>query len=264
MRNNIALRIARLQRRFQRRDCVRLLAAMMAAAIALPAMGNAQPSAAIRRVVPQSNAPAPHKGKNAARQMAASAKPAQTAQAPEPPPAPPMPQWPVNDPPQQATVTWNAQGLSITARNSSLQQILDQIAAQTGVKVEGMGKDVRVFGVYGPGQPNEILSELLEGTNYNVLMIGHGTRGVPQQIVLSAKPAGGPEPNAPVPQGDIYEPPIAPYQPPPMPQRPPQPNEPPRTPQQILQEMQQRQLLMREQQMQQEQQEQRQQQQQQQ
>lgn len=253
MGNRSALGIDGLQRRFQRRGGARLVVAMVAAAMALPVTGNAQPSAAIRRVVPQSKAPVAGKGKNAKQQVAASAKPAEAAHAPTPPAAPPMPQWPVNDPPQQASVTWSAQGLSIDARNSSLEQILTEIASQTGAKVQGLDKDVRVFGVYGPGQPREVLSDLLDGTNYNVLMIGNGARGVPQQIELSAKPAGGTEPNAPVPQGDMYEPPIAPYQPPPMPQRPPEPNQPPRTPQQILQEMQQRQLLMREQQMQQEQ-----------
>lgn len=150
-------------------------------------------------------------------------------------------------------MTWTAQGLSIDARNSSLRQILDTVQSQIGVKIEGMGKDERVFGVYGPGQPREVLSQLLEGTDYNLLMVGNGQNGVPQQILLSEKPAGGPQPNAPVPQGDMYQPPVAPYEPPqPLPQHPGvHPNEAPRTPQQILQEMQQRELMMREQQIQQ-------------
>lgn len=179
--------------------------------------------------------------------------PAQAAQVAAPPAAPPLPQWPVNDPAQQASVTWTAQGLSIEARNSSLRQILDTVQAQIGVRIQGMDKDERVFGVYGPGQPREVLSQLLEGTDYNLLMVGNGKNGVPQQILLSEKPAGGPQPNAPVAQGDMYQPPVAPYEPPqPPPQRPGvHPNEAPRTPQQILQEMQQRELMMREQQIQQ-------------
>lgn len=151
-------------------------------------------------------------------------------------------------------MTWTAQGLSIDARNSSLRQILDSVQSQIGVKIQGMNKDERVFGVYGPGEPREVLSQLLEGTDYNLLMVGNGKNGVPQQILLSEKPAGGPQPNAPVAQGDIYEPPVAPYEPPqPMPPPGMHPPQTPRTPQQILQEMQQRELIMRQQQLQQQQ-----------
>ena len=159
-------------------------------------------------------------------------------------------------------MTWTAQGLGIDARNSSLRQILDSVQSQIGVKIQGMGKDERVFGVYGPGEPREVLSQLLEGTDYNLLMVGNGQNGVPQQILLSEKPSGGPEPNAPVAQGDMYQPPIAPYEPPqPLPPPPGmRPNQAPRTPQQILQEMQQRELMMRQQEIQQQQQEQQQQQ----
>ena len=252
MRDNVALRIARPDRLLQRQWCYRgsLPAAVMALMLAAPAMSGAQPSAATRRMVPQMNAPATQGSAATPRRKTVRRKAAITsAPAPVPPPAAPKPQWPVNDPPQQASVGWSAQGLSIDAKNSSLQQILNDIAAQTGVKIEGMNKDERVFGVYGPGQPRDVLSQLLEGTEYNVLMVGAGERGAPQQIVLSEKPAGGPQPNAPVPQGETYEPPMAPpYEPPPPTpqQQPPQmpPNQAPRTPQQILQEMQQRQLLM--------------------
>lgn len=253
MQDVVALRVARLQRRFERRGGTSALIAAISVALMVPAIGGAQPLVAAQMTVAQTKAPSAHRTaatpkRNPARPKAAVA--ANPVQTPAPPPAPPMPQWPVNDPPRQAAVAWSAQGLSIEAQNSSLEQILHDIAAQSGVKIEGMEKDERVFGVYGPGQPRDVLSELLEGTDYNVLMVGAGERGAPQQIVLSAKPAGGIQPNAPVSQGDTYEPPVAPYEPP-QPQPPPQampPNQPPRTPQQILQEMQQRQLLMQQQQ----------------
>lgn len=187
---------------------------------------------------------------------AAAAPKAQLAQTPAPPPPAPPPNWPVNDPPSKASVVWNAQGLSIEAQNSSLHQILNEISEQTGAKIEGMGQDQRVFGVYGPGQPREVLSDLLEGSGYNVLMVGVAGRGVPQHIELSERPKGGAQPNAPVSPGEMYEPPVAPYQPPepivPQNNRP----APPRTPQQILQEMQQRQQQLREEQMRQQQQQQ--------
>jgi hypothetical protein len=247
---------------FQRRRNASFLAAAVAAtALMIAAMSSAQPLAAARKMVLQANPPAnaqqkskePPRGKAPARQprkgtahpSLVPAKAAQTAAAAPPPPPPPPPNWPVNDPPQQASVTWSAQGLSIDARNSSLQQILSEISGQTGAKVEGLGKDERVFGIYGPGNPRDVLSQLLEGTGYNVIMAGDGERGAPQQIVLSEKPEGGPQPNSPVSQGDMYEPPLAPYEPTPTTDA---PNQVPRTPQQIMQEMQQRQQMIREQQ----------------
>jgi len=260
MQNNFEQRVAGLQRRFHRRGRARLLATLAATLVIPPSIsmtGNAQPSAATHRVIPQTKALAKPGAKDAPRSLAAPANVAEAAQLPGPPAAAPPPQWPVNNAAQQATVTWTAQGLSIDAQNSSLRQILDSVQSQIGVKVQGFDKDERVFGSYGPGQPREVLSQLLEGTDYNVLMVGNREKGVPQQIQLSARPSGGPQPNAPVAPGDTYEPPVAPYEPPqPLPKPPPAPpNQAPRTPQQIMQEMQQRELMMREQQMQQQQQE---------
>lgn len=255
MQNSIDPRIAWLQRRFKRRGHARLFAATVVVALAISGTAIAQPSTEAHGVIPQTKAPAKPGANHAPQQSAAPAKPDQTAQIPLLPAAPPLPKWPANDPAQQASVTWTTQGLSIDARNSSLRQILDSVQSRIGVKIQGMEKDERVFGIYGPGQPGDVLSQLLEGTDYNLLMVGNEKNGVPSQILLSEKPAGGPQPNAPVAPGDTYEPPIAPYEPAqPQPPLGTHPNEPPRTPQQIMQEMQQRELMMRQQQLQQEQQ----------
>jgi hypothetical protein len=112
----------------------------------------------------------------------------QAAPAPVLPPAPELPHWPVNEKPTQASVLYDSHGLRISAQNSSLQQILQDVAAATGAKVEGMGADERVFGVYGPGQVRDVLSQLLEGSGYNVLLIGDQGQGTPRQIVLSTRP----------------------------------------------------------------------------
>ncbi len=106
------------------------------------------------------------------------------------PAAPPPPNWPINDKPIPATVVWDSHGLRIDAANSSLDQILKEVSTDTGAKVEGLNADQRVFGSYGPGPANEVLSQLLNGTGYNVLMIGDQGEGTPRQIVLSAKPTG--------------------------------------------------------------------------
>jgi hypothetical protein len=72
-----------------------------------------------------------------------------------------------------------------------LQQILNDVSTATGAKVEGLGTDERVFGSYGPAEARDVLSELLEGSGYNVLMIGDQGEGTPRQIVLSARSAAG-------------------------------------------------------------------------
>jgi len=180
--------------------------------------------------------------------------------APEKPVEPEAPHWPVNDKPADASVTWDSQGLRIEAQNSSLQQILNDVAAATGATVEGLDTDERVFGAYGPGQARDVLSKLLEGSGYNIMMIGDQGQGTPRQIVLTSRngaakePAPGEkQPAAGEPQSaasdedpEADEQPEAQPQPRPRPGRPGfgpgnQPGGPPRSPQQILQELQQRQ-----------------------
>jgi hypothetical protein len=100
----------------------------------------------------------------------------------------PAPIWPANQPPNQAKVSWDSRGLEIEASNSSLNQILHQVAADTGAKFEGLSQDQRIFGSYGPGPGREVLLKLFDGSGYNVLMIGGRDADAPLEIVLSAKP----------------------------------------------------------------------------
>lgn len=170
--------------------------------------------------------------------------------------APPAPVWPANDQPVQASIVWDSKGLFIDARNSSLEQILDDVSTATGAKVDGLAADERVFGIYGPGQAREVLSELLQGSRYNVMMIGDQGQGTPRQILLSVRNPGDNHSSPPSRQmttaaEDEPEPeePQQPQQAAPAPNRngfsPLGPNgapgTPPRTPQQVMEEMQQRQ-----------------------
>jgi len=102
-------------------------------------------------------------------------------------PKPIDPLWPANDPPTAASVHWDSRGLSVEATNSSLTQILKEITIQTGITVEGQGGDQRIFGFYGPGAARDILKQLLDGTGYNLLMIGEQGPGIPRRLVLSRK-----------------------------------------------------------------------------
>lgn len=129
-------------------------------------------------------------------------------------------------------------------------QILKDVQTATGAEIVGMSADQRVFGVYGPGLARDVLSQLLQGSGYNLLMIGDLGKGAPRQIVLSAKKAGdgksATDKSGAVPTDDDTaeaEPEEQPQQ-----QIVPQPARPgfgpgglPRSPQQIMQEMQQRQ-----------------------
>jgi DNA segregation ATPase FtsK/SpoIIIE-like protein len=166
-------------------------------------------------------------------------------------PEPEKPNWPAFDHPAQASVVWDSQGLKIDATNSSLQQILKDVSTSTGVKVDGLTSDQRVFGTYGPGQARDVLSQLLQGSGYNVIMIGDQGQGTPRQILLSARQSGASSTTAKTNQaGDEDdeeeqpatqepEPPVRPAFP---------PGTPPRSPQQIMQEMQQRQQQIQQQQ----------------
>src|SRR5581483_6629390 len=112
-------------------------------------------------------------------------KPSPAAEAP---PAPvPAPDWPINSQPKPASVTWNRDALSIDAANSSLQQILTDVASATGASVDGVTKDERIFGTFGPAPTRDVLTQLLQGTGYNVVMVGDQGQGVPRQVILSAR-----------------------------------------------------------------------------
>jgi len=186
-----------------------------------------------------------------------------------------MPKWPVNDNPNKPAVTWDVTGLKIQANNSSLHDILNQVSADTGAQVEGIGADERVFGEFGPGTARDVIAQLLHGSSYNVLMIGDQGSGTPREIVLSTRRAGNAQPaNRPTqqpidqPDEDVVpdqpedndqsgQPPIINNGRPPMqmpPQGPPGVPGAPRTPQQVLQELQQRQQQIQDQQQQQQQQ----------
>jgi len=89
-----------------------------------------------------------------------------------------------------------AQGqLQVVADNSSLNQILRDIAQQTGMKITGGVADQRVFGKYGPGPPAMILATLLDSTDSNMLL-RESPAHAPQELILTPR-NGGPTPPSP-------------------------------------------------------------------
>jgi hypothetical protein len=203
-------------------------------ALAAQAQATAAPSATTHKAVHR------HKHPIAAKQQPTTP---QIAPVVVTPPEPELPHWPVNEQALPATVTWNSLGLRIEAANSSLQQILKDVATATGAKLEGMTTDERVFGAFGPGQAHDVLSQLLQGTSYNIVMIGDQGQGTPREIVLSSRHAGSTTTTTnSAPAGDddadTEEPPVQ------LPVRPSPGPGGARTPQQINQDMQQRQQEM--------------------
>ena len=96
-----------------------------------------------------------------------------------------------------AAINFVSGKLTIQATNSSLRAILHDIESRTGTKVEGLSRDERIFGVYGPGNPQEVLAALLDDSGYNVLISGRKDDGSPREVVLSARNASATPPPAP-------------------------------------------------------------------
>jgi hypothetical protein len=148
----------------------------------------------------------------------------------------------LDKPAEVPRVTLNAGSLSVNANNSSLSEILKNLATSTGMTVDGFDKDTRVFGVYGPGRPTDVIASLLDGAGYNFLMVGSTVAGTPREIVLTTRgnaPISAPQPSSSQPEEDdepVNVPPVEQAAPPPTPPTD-QPHQ-PRTPQEMLQELQ--------------------------
>jgi len=121
--------------------------------------------------------------------------PATPPTSPAPQTAQAEPQQPAQLPAQRAQVDLNGKMLSVTANNSSLNQILREISRVTGMKITGGVTDERVYGDYGPADPSTVLTALLRGTGSN-MMIVLDAQQAPQELVLTPR-AGGPTPPNP-------------------------------------------------------------------
>lgn len=147
----------------------------------------ALPLSALPQATPTANGPAVH---HAPRKKAVSAPVPQPAPPPQPTIAPSL----FEQPPAPATVTAHTNELTVKADNSSLTQILHQVSSATGMRLDGLGGDERVFGNFGPGAPREVLTALLNGTSYNVVMVGALPNGAPRQLLLSHRASSGTSP----------------------------------------------------------------------
>jgi hypothetical protein len=84
-------------------------------------------------------------------------------------------------------VLFQSGSVSIQSKGGSLSQILHEISDASGMQMEGMKEDEQVFGNFGPGEPQEVLSALLNGSRYNVVMVGRLSDGAPRILLLSGR-----------------------------------------------------------------------------
>lgn len=170
-----------------------LAAAFGGAQTTAPAPATTAPHATAHKTAHPHKKPVAAHAKHPAANATQAAQTASAPQAAAPsfkPPAPEMPLWPVNEKAAAATVTWDSHGLRIEAANSSLRQILKDVSTATGAKVSGLDADERVFGTYGPGPAHDVLSQLLQGSGYNILMTGDQGQGTPREITLTSSSHG--------------------------------------------------------------------------
>jgi len=79
--------------------------------------------------------------------------------------------------------------LEINADNSSLRQLLNDIARKTGMKITGQVADEPVYGKYGPAPAADVLVSLLDGMDSNMLLT-QTAAGIPAELVLTPRNGG--------------------------------------------------------------------------
>jgi hypothetical protein len=122
---------------------------------------------------------------------------------PQAQPAPP--QTPEHGPSSPPEVTFKGGQLTITARNSTLGDVLNAVKLKTGAQVEmPAASNERVVGQFGPGAPRDVMVQLLNGSHFDYVLMGSPSDpGALNKVVLMAR-ANGPEP-APTPQAQPAE-----------------------------------------------------------
>src|SRR5262249_26597011 len=106
--------------------------------------------------------------------------------APHPPPPPPTPEQGPSSP--QEVNNLHGQ-LTITARNSTMSDVLNAVKQKTGAAVDMPAvTSERVVGQFGPGAPRDVMAQLLNGSHYDYVLLGSPSDpGALNKIVLTAR-----------------------------------------------------------------------------
>jgi len=117
-----------------------------------------------------------------------SASPAGPVAPPQPAPAPAAPISGI--PPQKPKVTFQNGLLTIEAENATMADILYEVSTKTGAQIDmpmAEGAFERVVAKLGPGNPRDILTQLLQGSSFTYVIV-ESPNGL-QQVILTPKTA---------------------------------------------------------------------------
>jgi hypothetical protein len=157
-----------------------------------PEAGPQTPSAVAPRSVSERPTAAPTRRLKHGKKRAAAA-PAPVPVTPKPPPASLRPS---QMPPSPPRVQYNSGMLSIAAENSTLADILNAVRTQTGAAIEvpGSATGERVAVHLGPASPREVVAALLNGSNFDYVIVGAEAdpNAVRRLIVIQRQGAPGP------------------------------------------------------------------------
>src|ERR1041385_5237463 len=93
-------------------------------------------------------------------------------------------------PPKPATVTMQNGQLSIDAPNSLLSDVINGVrrATKAAIDVPTGGGNDRIVAHLGPGAPNDVLTDLFNGSKYDYIILGSDdVPGAIQRVILRAK-----------------------------------------------------------------------------
>ncbi|MGH9556061.1 MAG: hypothetical protein ACRD2Y_09605 [Terriglobales bacterium] len=115
---------------------------------------------------------------------------------PVPVEAPPAPLLPYQLPAQPPKVMFRDGQLTIVAENATLAAVMEQVRVTTGAAVEtgSFFGGERVSVRLGPGAPRDVLADLLNGTNYNYVLLG-SLRNSQALVRVIVTQRGAPAPN---------------------------------------------------------------------
>lgn len=104
--------------------------------------------------------------------------------------APPAPPTLEQQPAIAPEVSYRGGQLTINARNATMNDVLTAVRRVTGASIDrppSSGSE-RVVGIYGPGQPKDVLTDLLNGSRYDYIILGSTTRpGGIDRIMLTPR-----------------------------------------------------------------------------
>ena len=106
-------------------------------------------------------------------------------------PRPPLPE---ELPPLAPTVTYSGGQLTIVAQNSTLQDILTAVRKATGAAVDAPAASagIRVATRLGPGLPRDVLSDLLNGSHFDYILLSSPENpGGVLRLILSPRSGSG-------------------------------------------------------------------------